>query len=85
MKIKFMKNMNLWYFFFVAIMVASIVVMSVKGFNLGVDFTGGNLLELKFQNAIDKDKFNGELNKLSEKYSVLKEQKRRVQAITHTL
>ena len=79
MKIKFMKNMNLWYFFFVAIMVASIVVMSVKGFNLGVDFTGGNLLELKFQNAIDKDKFNGELNKLSEKYSVLKEQKRRVQ------
>ncbi len=53
MKIKFIKNMNLWYFFFVAIMVASIVVMSVKGFNLGVDFTGGNLLELKFQNAID--------------------------------
>jgi preprotein translocase subunit SecF len=78
-KIKFIKNMNLWYFFFVVVMVASITVMAVKGFNLGVDFTGGNLLELKFQNKIETKSFNDELDKLSVKYQELKSEKRRVQ------
>lgn len=79
MKIKFIKNMNLWYVFFVVVMAASITAMAAKGFNLGVDFTGGNLLELKFEKEINAKSFNAELDKLSGKYQVLKSEKRRVQ------
>ncbi len=78
MKIKFIKNMNLWYVFFVVVMAASIIAMAAKGFNLGVDFTGGNLLELKFEKEINAKSFNAELDKLSGKYQVLKSEKRRV-------
>lgn len=44
-----------WFFgFSVAVMIPGIVCMMLGGIKLGIDFTGGNLLEYKFDNIIDK-------------------------------
>lgn len=79
MKIQFVKNMKLWNIFFIAIMVISIGIIAVKGFNFGVDFTGGNLLELKFQNELNSKSFNEELDKIAQNYKVITSERRRVQ------
>lgn len=37
------------------LLVASIVVMSTKGFNWGLDFTGGTVIEINLENPADLD------------------------------
>ena len=56
MNLKITRQRNI-YFAFSAFMVAlAIGAMIFKGFNLGIDFKGGQLLQLKFEKAIN----NGE-------------------------
>lgn len=48
---------KIWYFVFSAIMIIpGVVALAVWGLNLGVDFTGGTLLELSFEKGADKTK-----------------------------
>lgn len=45
------------------LLIASIVIMVERGFNLGLDFTGGTLIELNLEKTIDLDKIRDALEK----------------------
>lgn len=46
-----------WYFVFsAAILTPGIIALAIWGLNLGIDFTGGSLVEFSFEQKIDKDK-----------------------------
>ena len=47
--------MKLWNFLFIAVMVAAIAVIAVNGLNYGIDFTGGTLIEVKYNKNMDKN------------------------------
>jgi len=46
------------------LLLASIVSIAVHGFNLGIDFTGGVQIEVKYQQTIDVEKLRGSVDKL---------------------
>jgi preprotein translocase subunit SecF len=48
MAYKIIKNKNVWFTISTILIVVSIVAFSVWGLKLGIDFTGGSLLEVKF-------------------------------------
>ncbi|MFH1866742.1 MAG: protein translocase subunit SecF [Patescibacteria group bacterium] len=50
MKINFIANRKIGYIFSTLLIVASVVSLSFWGLNLGIDFTGGSLLEVAFIN-----------------------------------
>lgn len=43
---------SLWYAISSLVIIAGIVSMLTRGFNLGIDFTGGTLLDLRFHQAV---------------------------------
>ncbi|WP_244267245.1 protein translocase subunit SecF, partial [Sodalis-like endosymbiont of Proechinophthirus fluctus] len=43
------------------LLITSIVIMAVRGFNWGLDFTGGTVIELNLEKAADLDKMHGAL------------------------
>ncbi len=43
---------KIWYAFSLTIIIAGIICMFVKGFNLGIDFTGGTIIDLQFQKPV---------------------------------
>ena len=47
--------------------IASIFYVLTKGFNYGVDFTGGNLFNIRFENIVDQAKFNKTINSFKDK------------------
>ena len=51
--IPFMRYARSTIFFSVAFILASIVLLATKGLNLGVDFTGGTVMELGYPAAAD--------------------------------
>lgn len=59
--IDFMGARKLTYFISVLLVVLSIVVIAVKGFNYGIDFSGGILMEVKDEQVIDLDKLRHEM------------------------
>lgn len=44
---------KIWYIFSSTIIIAGLICMFTKGFNLGIDFTGGTLLNLEFEEPVD--------------------------------
>lgn len=64
--IDFLKFRKIGYAFSVLLIVASIVSMTVKGFNYGIDFSGGALIEVKSKNGpVDVDNIRKELSALN--------------------
>lgn len=49
--IDFMGHRKIWTLFSVVLVVLSIISLSVKGLALGLDFTGGSLIEVEYQQA----------------------------------
>jgi len=45
---QFMKNRQYFNFLSILLMVSSIIILSVKGLNYGVDFKGGTLIQVKY-------------------------------------
>ncbi|MBR2735907.1 MAG: protein translocase subunit SecF [Firmicutes bacterium] len=64
-KVHFMKNRKIYYFITVALIVISIGVGLFRGFNFGIDFTGGTLLTFDM----------GQKVKISEVNSILSDEK----------
>lgn len=51
--IDFMRFRGPMGWFSVALIIASLVLASVRGLNMGLDFTGGTLVELEFSNSVN--------------------------------
>ena len=60
----FMKSTKLTCIISTTLMLLSIVCIAVKGFNFGIDFSGGILMEVKSPNVINVDEMRSTLNKL---------------------
>ena len=64
----------------IVLVVLSIVVFFAKGLNYGIDFTGGNLFQLKYNDKkITLTEINENLDKLSEKLPQVNSNSRKVQ------
>jgi preprotein translocase subunit SecF len=61
--LKIIKRRKIWFTISGVLVVASIVLLIVYGLNLGIDFKGGSLMEIKFnQEAPDKEEIEGLLS-----------------------
>lgn len=73
---------NIKYYLSVSIIlvVLSIIVFFTKGLNYGIDFTGGNLFQLKYNDKkVTLTEINDNLDKLSEKLPQVNSNSRKVQ------
>ncbi|MBI2475160.1 protein translocase subunit SecF [Candidatus Uhrbacteria bacterium] len=52
MKLQVIKNRNYWFFLSGFLVVASLVLIVYPGLKYGVDFTGGSLIEIKFDQPV---------------------------------
>ena len=57
--IPFMGQRKRWYIVSAVLLVAAMVSLFARGLNLGIDFTGGVVLELQFPQAVDLEKVRG--------------------------
>ncbi len=63
--IDFLKGRKIGYVFSVLLIVASIASIALKGFNYGIDFSGGVLIDVKSKNgAVDVDQVRKDLSVL---------------------
>ena len=62
--IDFMKSKKVTYAVSAILLVLSAVCIAVKGFNFGIDFSGGILMELKSPEVINVDEMRNTLSKL---------------------
>jgi preprotein translocase subunit SecF len=53
-----------WYLLNVILVVVSLGAIAIQGFNFGIDFAGGVLLEARAEQQVDLGKLRGELNNL---------------------
>jgi len=58
---RFMPLRKWWYMTSVALVLVSVLLLAVRGLNLGIDFTGGVVLELSFPQEVDLDRVRGAL------------------------
>lgn len=54
MNFNIMKNRKTFYSLSLALVIASILLLLIKGFNYGIDFKGGNVIHLTFEEATDE-------------------------------
>ena len=62
--IKFMKIKKITLFISSILFILSLSLVSFKGLNLGIDFTGGSLIEVRFKESVDLNNLRVEMNKL---------------------
>ncbi|MDD5658883.1 MAG: protein translocase subunit SecF [Actinomycetota bacterium] len=51
-KFDFVGKRKIWFIVSSVIILAGIIMFSIRGFNYGIDFLGGNLMEVKFKNEV---------------------------------
>lgn len=56
--INFMGKKKFIYIFSIFMILASLLSLGIKGFNLGTDFSGGTLLELKFEQTVTSEQID---------------------------
>ena len=62
--IKFMRIKKLTLFISSILFILSLGLVFFKGLNLGIDFTGGSLIEVRFKESINLNNLRVEMNKL---------------------
>jgi len=62
--IKFMKIKKITLFISSILFFLSLSLVFFKGLNLGIDFTGGSLIEVRFKESVDLNNLRVEMNKL---------------------
>lgn len=75
MNLRLMKTKKIYFIFSICMILFSLFSIFTKGFNLGIDFTGGNIYQMKFEKAVSKDEFGKTLTELSKKFPSLKSYK----------
>ncbi|MGL4403269.1 MAG: protein translocase subunit SecF [Fusobacteriaceae bacterium] len=77
--IDIIKRSKLYVSISAVFVVLSLGILLTKGLNYGIDFTGGNLFQMKFQEAIDLPKVNGKLDEIAREIPQLDSRSRKVQ------
>ncbi len=62
MPFHFIKLRKIWYSISILILIPGIISLFLQGLNLGIDFTGGSLLDLKFSNPATVEQVRGVLD-----------------------
>lgn len=73
------KKSGIWFTFSLILVGIALFGIIGKGLNYGIDFTGGNLFELKFEKEINIEKINEVLDKIAEKQEQFSSTSRKVQ------
>lgn len=72
-KIDFVGKQKLWFGISMTIVFASILLIIFKGFNYGIDFTGGAVIQVKFNQATDTGAIRSALTKRDVAISVIQQ------------
>ena len=75
MDLKLMKTRNVYFIFYTFMILFSLFSIFTKGFNLGIDFTGGNIYQMKFEKPVSKEAMDKTLKEMASKYPSLKSNK----------
>ena len=79
MKIKIIDNRKKFFTFSTILVVLALISLVFKGVNYGLDFTGGNLIQVKFEKTIELKKLNPILDLISTEIPQLDNNSRKVQ------
>lgn len=71
MRLEIIKKSKLWLGIAGFIIAISLIGLLIKGLNLGIDFTGGNLIQVKLEKETSLNEFNALLDEMSKDYSQL--------------
>jgi len=52
----FIRLRKIWYIISLLVIIPGLISLMVQGLNLGIEFTGGNLLEVRFENPVPVEK-----------------------------
>ena len=53
---------KIWYAISLILIIASLFFMVTRGFNMGIDFTGGTIMDLRFEKAVNINDVRSVLN-----------------------
>ncbi|MEW6425777.1 MAG: protein translocase subunit SecF [Bacillota bacterium] len=56
MSLHFVKLRKIWYLISIVIILPGLISLAVRGLNLGIDFTGGNILEIRYEQPVAVEK-----------------------------
>ena len=79
MRINVIENRKKYFIFSTLLVVLSLATLMFKGINYGLDFTGGNLVQIKFEKNIELKELNPILNEISKKIPEVSSISRKVQ------
>ncbi|MBP9477021.1 MAG: protein translocase subunit SecF [Sebaldella sp.] len=75
MDLRLIRTKNIYFGFSILMILFSLFSIFTKGFNLGIDFTGGNLYQLKFEKPVSKEVVGNALGEMAKTYPSLKSHK----------
>ncbi|QRN86856.1 protein translocase subunit SecF [Clostridia bacterium] len=67
---KFIENRKKWYIFSAVIIIVGLISMMIQGLNYGIDFTGGNMLDLSFNETTNVDDLRSYLDTQGFRYNI---------------
>lgn len=50
---QFVQKRKIWYIISLAVIIPGLISLFLSGLNLGIDFTGGNILQMKFEQPVE--------------------------------
>ncbi|MCL6447322.1 MAG: protein translocase subunit SecF [Armatimonadetes bacterium] len=56
MSLHFIRLRRLWYLISLAVILPGLISLAVRGLNLGIDFTGGSILEIRYEQPVAVEK-----------------------------
>ncbi len=79
MNLKIVRQRNIYFAFSTFMVLLAVASILFKGFNLGIDFKGGQLLQLKFEKTLDKEVLNNTLDSMVKEIPQLNKNSRKLQ------
>ncbi|RUA08911.1 MAG: protein translocase subunit SecF [Fusobacteria bacterium] len=79
MRLDIIKNRKIYFTFSTILVLLSLSTLMFKGINYGLDFTGGNLVQVKFEKNIDLKELNPILDDISKEIPEVASKSRKVQ------
>ncbi|MEI6856907.1 protein translocase subunit SecF [Psychrilyobacter sp.] len=79
MKIKIIENRKKFFTFSTILVVIALATLMFKGINYGLDFTGGNLFQVRFEKSIGLKELNPILDEIAKRIPQLDNNSRKVQ------